>query len=138
MVSVQLSNSLSPSVKPRAREVVDWRKYEQEQEKNKEDLKFKRGRLIHCFIPSITEYEKHVCLICAFFLAGSLSIFPSLDLKILLVMYPYSHFCSVLSSLFRSEELCLSAVQQKVHFFLINHHCLFSLFLLFYFLVYTN
>lgn len=34
-----LSNSLSPPVKPRAREVVDWRKYEQEQEKNKEDLK---------------------------------------------------------------------------------------------------
>lgn len=61
--------------------------------------------MIHCFIPSITEYEKHVCLICAFFLAGSLSTFPSLDLKILLVMYPYSHFCSVLSSLFRSEEL---------------------------------
>ena len=26
-------------VKPRAREVVDWRKYEQEQEKNKENLK---------------------------------------------------------------------------------------------------
>lgn len=39
MVSVQLSNSLSPPIKPRAREVVDWRKYEQEQEKNKEDLK---------------------------------------------------------------------------------------------------
>lgn len=39
LISLNDTDFFPPFVKPRAREVVDWRKYAQEQEKNKDDLK---------------------------------------------------------------------------------------------------